>query len=160
MAGLVTEDQLRGDHGSVSYFQDLLRYQEAMMVVEAGPKDWTAEADETGSLEEGGFAEVVEGATVLELDHDLPVVLPSLLAPWTEPPDAPRRRTALLVARTAQARVSVVKANPALVRLVREVDRPRSARELAERAGLEPSALETMLHDLAGVGAVRFSIGS
>jgi len=97
---------------------------------------------------------------VLELDHDLPVVLPSLLAPWTEPPDAPRRRTALLVARTAQARVSVIKANPALVRLVREVDRPRSARELAERAGLEPSALETMLRDLAGVGAVRFSIGS
>jgi len=131
-----------------------------MMVVEAGPRDWKGETDATGSLAEGGFAQVVEGTTVIELDHDLPAVLPSLLRPWTEPPNALRRRTSLVVARTAQARVSVVKANPALVRLVREVDRPRSARELADRAGLEPSALESMLHDLAGVGAVRFSIGS
>jgi len=160
VARLVVEDQLGGDHASIPYFQDLLHYQETMMVVEAGPRDWGGGTDPAGSLEESGFAQVVEGTTVLELDHDLPSVLASLLGDWTEPPTTPRRRTVLLVARTPQARVSVIKANPALVRLVREVDRPRSAVELAERAGLDPSGLEGMLHDLAEVGAVRFSIGS
>ncbi len=160
VARLVVQDQLGGHHASVPYFKDLLRYQEAMMVVEAGPRDWRGGTDATCSLEEGELAEVVEGTMVLELDYDLPAVLPLLLGPWTEPPDAPRRRTSLVVARTPQARVSVVTANAALVRIVREADRPRSARELAERAGLDPSALESLLHDLAGIGAVRFSIGS
>src|SRR5712691_9925231 len=93
VARLVVEDQLGGHHASVPYFEDLLRYQETMMVVEAGPRDWKGDADATGSLEEDGLAQVVEGTTVLELDYDLPAVLPSLLGPWTEPPNTPRRRT-------------------------------------------------------------------
>ncbi|HEX9823171.1 MAG TPA: helix-turn-helix domain-containing protein [Actinomycetota bacterium] len=160
VAELVVRDQLGADHEAVPYFEDLLRYQEAMMVVEAGPRDWSAGTDPTTPVEAGALAQIVEGTTVLELDHDLPAVLPSLLAPWEEPPSAPRRGTTLVVARTPQARVSVVKADPVLVGLLREVERPWSARELADRAGLEPSATEALLRDLAGVGAVRFSIGS
>jgi hypothetical protein len=160
VARLVVHDQLGGDHASIPYFEDLLRYQGAMMVVEAGPRDWTGEIEPTGPVEEGGLAHVVEGTTVLELDYDLPAVLPALLGPWTVPPTALRQRTSLVVARTPQGRVSVVRANPALIRLVREADHPRTAKELAERVGLEAFELERVLHDLAGVGGVRFSIGS
>jgi len=130
------------------------------MVVEAGPRDWTGGREPTAPIENGAFAQIVEGTAVLDLDHDLTAVLRALLAPWKEPPKAPRKKTSLVVARTRQARVSVVKANPALVRILRKVDRPRSATELADRLRLEPSALDALLHDLAEVGAVRFSIGS
>jgi hypothetical protein len=156
---LVVEDQLRSDHADIPYFEDLLRYQEAMMVVESGPRDWNGAVEPTAPLDQV-LAQLAEGTTLLELDHDLPAVLPSLLAPWKEPPTAPRQPTALVVARSPQARVSVVKGSAALVGVLKEVDRPRSTRELAARLGLEPYALGALLQDLAGIGAVRFSIGS
>jgi hypothetical protein len=159
VARLVVKDQLHGDHAAVPYFEDLLRYQEAMMVVEAGPREWNGAAEQSAPPDQA-LAQIVEGTIVLELDHDLPAVLPSLLAPWQEPPTAPRQPTWLVVARSPQARVSVVRGNAALVRVLREVDRPRSMRELADRLRLEPSAIEGLLRDLAEMGALRFSIGS
>jgi len=158
VAGLVVEDPLGGDHRAIPYFEDLLRYQETMMVVEAGPRDWKGGADPAATLEGGAFAQVVKGTTVLELNHDLPAILPALLGPWDRLPQPPPQPTSLVVARTPQARVSVMKADSALLELLREMERPRSARDLAERVG--PSALEALLQHLAGIGAVRFSIGS
>src|SRR2546425_13192169 len=73
----------------VPYHGDLLRYQEAMMVVEAGPRVWsdTGHGDDRPAV---APPELVEGTTLLELEYDLPTVLPQLLQPWTTPPDAPR----------------------------------------------------------------------
>src|SRR5438874_1239957 len=72
----------------IPYLADLLRYEEAMMLVEAGPRVWR----ETGTGETGdGNGEppqAVEGTLLLDLQYDLPAVLPRLLEPWTEVPRA------------------------------------------------------------------------
>lgn len=78
--------------GVVPYLGDLLRYERAMMVAEAGPR--------TDDGAEESFA--------LELEHDLPEILPALLRPFDAAPDAPLRPCRLVIARSPHGRVTVM----------------------------------------------------
>jgi len=144
----------------VPYLPDLLRYEEAMMVAEAGPRVWR----ETGKGEEGrgkGDAPAtVEGTVLLDLTYDLSAVLPKLLQPWTEVPEAPQRPTTLLVARSPHGRVAVARSDAAVAAVVQLADGKRTLAELAAGAGLEVAQLEDTLQGLVDLGAVRFSTGS
>jgi len=147
----------------VPYHRDLLRYQEAMMVVEAGPRVWR---DTGGGNHQPAVAptapppELVEGTELLELEYDLPTVLPQLLQPWTTPPEAPRRKTRLIVARSRHGRVAVARASDAIASVVRFADGARTVDDLAREAGLRPGEIAATLRDLTEIGAVRFSTGS
>src|SRR5256712_2481157 len=143
----------------VPYHGDLLRYQEAMMVVEAGPRVWheTSRGDDRAAV---APPELVEGTELLELEYDLPIVLPQLLQPWTTPPDAPPRKTSLIVARSRHGRVAVARASDAIASVVRFADGARTVDDLARAAGLRPGEIAATLRDLTEIGAVRFSTGS
>jgi hypothetical protein len=143
----------------VPYHRDLLRYQEAMMVVEAGPRVWrdTGRGDPRAAVTP---PELVEGTELLELEYDLPTVLPQLLQPWTTPPDAPRRNTSLIVARSRHGRVAVARASDAIASVVRFADGARTVDDLARAAGLRPVDIAATLRDLTEIGALRFSTGS
>ena len=145
----------------VPYHRDLLRYQEAMMVVEAGPRVWRDTGGGNHQPAVGPLPpELVEGTELLELEYDLPALLPQLLQPWTTPPDAPRRATRLIVARSRHGRVAVARANDAIASVVRFADGARSVGDLARAAGLRPGEIAATLRDLTEIGAVRFSTGS
>lgn len=154
VAGLVVEDQ-RAAPGAdrVPYLGDLLAYQEAMMVAEAGPRDWTG-TEERRPTPEQAAAEIAEGTSVLELAHDLPAVLPRLLLPFDEVPEAPRRPVRLMVARSRQGRVSVAVLTPGMERALGLLDGRRTLAELGHAAG------EDLVLGLLDLGAIRVSSGS
>lgn len=145
----------------VRYVTDLLRYEEAMMTVEAGPRVWRDD-DEARAAGPGGryHPARVEGTVLLDLDFDLPAVLPQLLQPWTEVPQAPERPTQLLVARSPHGRVAVARSNDTVAAVVALADGRRTLADLSAGTGLELSALRQTLEDLVDLGAVRFSTGS
>jgi hypothetical protein len=159
VAGLVTQ-YLAVSQAPVPYLSDLHRYEAAMMVAEAGARVWR----ETGKGERGKGTgerpETVEGTALLELEYDLPAVLPKLLQPWTEPPAAPRQATTLLIARSPLGRVAVARSNRAVAAVVELADGTRTLEQLATRAGLDHAAVEETLLGLIDLGAVRFSTGS
>ena len=142
----------------IPYHADLLRYEESMMVVEAGPRVWR----ETGSGERGAEAapETVEGTALLDLAYDLPVVLPKLLRPWTTVPEAPPQAVRLIIARSRYGRVAVAKATDAIVSIMELADGRKTLEDLAREAGLRPAELQATLQGLTELGAVRFSTGS
>jgi hypothetical protein len=152
VAGLVV-DYVREAGGAAPYHDDLLRYEEAMMVVEAGPRTSTSPGT-------GAAPQTVAGTLLLELDYDLPVVLPKLLQPWTQVPEAPRRAAKLLVARSRHGRVAVARADQAVAAVVQLADGTKTLDDLAHAAGLRPAELAATLQDLTEIGAVRFSTGS
>ncbi len=163
VARLVVEYVSDGDTGVIPYLNDLLRYEEAMMVVEAGPRVWREDPEsEDKGVGRGAwdFPEKVEGTVLLELAYDLPAVLPKLLQPWTEVPEAPRRPTKLLVSRSRRGRVAVARGNEAVAAVVQLADGKRTLEELAESAGLNAGELEETLQGLVDLGAVKFSTGS
>jgi hypothetical protein len=145
---------------TIPYHVDLLRYEETMMVVEAGPRVWRDAGTGDGGRGKGTLPELVEGTALLELAYDLPVVLAKLLQPWGTPPEAPQRPTKLLVARSRYGRVSVARADGAVAAIVRLSDGVRTLDDLARAAGLRPTDLEVTLSGLTEMGAVRFSTGS
>jgi len=145
----------------IPYLADLLRYEEAMMVVEAGPRQWRDSDGAAGAGSRERYPpEKVEGTLLLEFAFDLPAVLPMLLQPWTEVPPAPVRPTKLLVARSPQGRVAVARSDAAVAAVVQLADGKRTLAELAAGAGLQASELEETLKGLVDLGAVRFSTGS
>ncbi|MGH2671164.1 MAG: hypothetical protein ACRDH5_18980, partial [bacterium] len=146
----------------VPYLDDLLRYEEAMMVVEAGPRVWRDASEQDKGVVRGAWdaPELVEGTVLLDLGYDLPVVLPQVLQPWTEVPEAPERPTRLLVARSRHGRVAVARSDEAVAALVRLADGRKTLEDLARAAGLRPTELESTLEGLTELGAVRFSTGS
>lgn len=146
-------DHVRAGDPAVPYQDDLLRYEEAMMVVEAGPRVWREALN-------GPSPELVEGTALLELEYDLPVALPRLLQPWITPPEAPRRPTTVLVARSKHGRVAVARADRAVASVVQLADGTKTLDDLARAAGLRPAELEATLQGLTEIGAIRFSTGS
>ncbi len=146
---------------AVPYLADLLRYEEAMMVVEAGPRVWRdAEVRGGAGSGERSRPELVAGTVLLEFDHDLPVVLPQLLHPWTTVPQAPQRPTKLLVARSPHGRVAVAKSDDGVAAVMDLADGTRTVEELAAGAGLDVGSLQETLRGLVELGAVHFSTGS
>jgi len=156
VAALVARYLSEGE-SAIPYRSDLLRYEAAMMVAEAGARIWREQGE---GRRERAFPERVEGTVLLELEYDLPAVLPKLLQPWSEPPVAPRRATTLLVARSPHGRVAVARGNQAVAAVVALADGKRTLDQLATRAGLDRAALEETLLGLIDLGAVRFSTGS
>ncbi len=145
----------------VPYSGDLLRYETAMMVVEAGPRVWRdADGAEGAGSGERYRPETVEGTVLLELTYDLPAVLPKLLQPWTEPPQAPERRTKLLVARSPHGRVAVARSDESVAAVIELADGKRTLEELAAAAGLAVARLGETVEALVELGAVRFATGS
>lgn len=160
VARLVVTHVAAGDSG-VPYLADLLRYEEAMMVTEAGPRVWRDAPGEKAA--KGGRQDSpqrVEGTVLLDLAYDLPAVLPKLLRPWTEVPEAPARPTRLLVARSPHGRVAVARSDASVATVVELADGKRTLEQLASGAGLQLPALEATLRDLVELGAVRFGTGS
>jgi hypothetical protein len=143
----------------IPYLADLLRYEEAMLTVEAGPRVWR-DADPRDSGASSGAPETVAGTVVLTLAYDLPVVLPQLLGPWTDVPQAPMRATKLLVARSRHGRVAVARTDGVVAAVLDLADGKRSLADLAQGAGVEMAQLATTLHGLVELGAVRFATGS
>ena len=144
---------------SIPYRDELLRYEAAMMVAEAGPRVWR----EDGRGDEGrgtGAPEAVEGTVLLDLAYDLPTVLPRLLQPWTEAPQAPPRPVRLLVARSRHGRVAVARTDSAVARVVELADGRRTLDELARAADVPLEELEATLAGLTELGAIRFATGS
>lgn len=163
VAGLVVEHVLDTEAAAdVAYLGDLVRYEEAMMVVEAGPRTWRDPIDRSAGVRsgEGELPATVEGTVLLELVHDLPAVLPKLLQRWTVVPEAPLRPTKLLVARSAHGRVTVARSTDPAEKLIALADGRRTLEELAAGARLAPGQLEETLRGLVELGAVRFSVGS
>jgi len=145
----------------IPYLADLLRYEEAMMVVEAGPRVWRDGTPTQGAGSRERYApEKVEGTVLLDLEFDLPTVLPKLLQPWTGVPQAPERPTKLLVARSPHGRVAVAKSDENIAAVIELADGKRTLEEVAHGAGLDLGVLEQTLRDLVDLGAVRFSTGS
>ncbi len=159
VARLVVE-YVSGTGGPIPYLGDLLRYEEAMMIAEAGPRVWREAGKEEEGRRKGGVPEAVEGTMLLDLSYDLPAVLPQLLQPWIEPPQAPERPTKLLVARSPHGRVAVARSDEAVAAVVQLADGKRTLQQLAAGAGLEVGELEATLQGLVDLGAVRFSTGS
>lgn len=153
----------------IPYLTDLLRYEEAMMVVEAGPRVWrdAVRAEGAGSPKgvpagpgEPYRPETVAGTVLLELTYDLPSILPRLLQPWTTVPPAPARPTRLLVARSPHGRVAVARSDETVAAVVQLADGRRTLWEVAAGAGLGVKHLEATLQGLVDLGAMRFSSGS
>jgi len=153
--------QVAADRASIPYLADLLRYEAAMMVVEAGARVWrdSGEAEGAGSREPY-HPETVEGTVLLELAYDLPAVLPTLLRPWTDVPQAPERVTKLLIARSPHGRVAVARSDESVAALIELADGKRTLEELAAGAGVQVAELRQTLQGLVDLGAVRFSTGS
>jgi hypothetical protein len=145
----------------IPYLADLLRYEEAMIVVEAGPRVWR-DSDSGGGAgsREQYRPETVEGTVLLKLTYDLPAVLPQLLKAWTDVPQAPERPTTLLVARSPHGRVAVAKSDAGAAAVIGLADGKRTLEELAQGVGLELAQLRQTLQGLVDLGAVRFSTGS
>lgn len=145
---------------SIPYLKELLSYEEAMMVVEAGPRIWRDREVGAAGPETGAAPTLVEGTVILELTYDLPAVLPELLRPWTAVPLAPQRPTTLLVARSPHGRVAVARSDATVAALVRFADGERSLAQLAAETGLAVRELEATVQGLVELGALRFSTGS
>jgi len=160
VAELVVAHVRGGSVDTIPYHADLTRYEETMMVVEAGPRVWR-ENDQRSDEEATATApELVEGTALLRLDYDLPAVLPALLRPWTALPEAPRRPSTLLVARSRHGRVAVARADDAIASIVTLADGVRTREDLARATGLGAPELAAALSGLTEIGAVRFSTGS
>jgi hypothetical protein len=159
VAGLAAEHVRGGDGAAVPYLEDLLAYEHGMMVVESGARLWRDGSPDPAEQQRSKPIRV-EGTMLLDLQVDLPLVLPQLLRPWTEVPQAPRRPTRLLIARSARGRVSVARTSSAIATLLELADGRKSMEDLAREAGLRPAELEATLDELVEIGAVRFSTGS
>jgi hypothetical protein len=159
VAGLAVDHVRGGDAAAVPYLEDLLAYEQGMMVVESGARLWR-----DGSLEpddkQRSIPIRVEGTMLLDLHVDLPQVLPALLRPWTTVPQPPRVPIRLLIARSSRGRVSVARTSNAIATLLELADGRKTVEDLAREAGLRPAELEATLDELVEIGAVRFSIGS
>jgi hypothetical protein len=145
----------------IPYHEDLLRYQQAMMVVESGARVWRdGSAGSDQSRPRWSRPMKVEGTMLLDLSYDLPLVLPQLLREWIDVPQAPAQRTTLLIARSPHGRVSVARTTATIETVLELVDGRTSLEELAREAGLRPGEVEAALEGLVDIGAVRFSSGS
>jgi hypothetical protein len=164
VAALVVAHLEGGASGTIPYHADLLRYEETMMVVEAGRRVWREPENGDGGPKQAASPELVPGTVVLELDYDLPAVLPELLGPWPgtppTPPAAPHRPISVLVARSRHGRVTVARLDQAVTSILRLTDGVRTLEDLARAAGLGAAELQATLSDLTEIGALHFSTGS
>src|SRR2546430_15091353 len=125
------------------------------MVGEGGPGVGGEGERGEGGGGRGAPPELVEGTVLLELAYDLPTVLPKLLQPWTEVPQAAPQRVKLLIARAPHGRVTVARADAAVASVVELADGRKTAPELAREAGLASGGPEAAVGGPPGPGAAR-----
>lgn len=160
VAALVTE-YVEGGPGvdRVPYLGDLLRYETAMMIADAGPRDWTGNGA-AAKVDGRAVPEVVEGTQVVDFGFDLPHVFRELPGAWSEVPVPPRRPLRLLFARSPEGRVAVVRPPGEALRLLEFAGRGRTVEELARRGGFDETTARAGVADLVELGALRFATGS
>src|ERR1041384_6736351 len=90
-AKLVVAYVKTGDITPIPYLRDLLEYEEAMMVVESGARVWRETPTHDSRRTTRDVVERTEGTVLLDLDYDLPLVLPQLLRQWETVPQQLRQ---------------------------------------------------------------------
>lgn len=162
VADLVVE-HLQGSEvrDAVPYLDDLLRYEAAMMIVESGPRLWRElDAAPVGSFDADATPELADGAVILQLEWDLPEILPALVREWAEPPVPAHRARRLIVARTSRGRVTVARLSEPIADAIHRADGRQTLSDLAAGSGVEIAALLEAVTSLSEIGAVRRSVGS
>ena len=163
----------------VPYLEDLLKYEQAMMIAESGPRVWRDAAGGAGRAQAGPEAgprpgrdttgpagaqgEVFElglGTRMLAFGYDITAVLPAILQSPGEIPDAPPGPIRLLVARSPHGRVIVAHSTAAMEALLELADGQTSFAEMVKESGLDEAELRDTLDGLTEWGALRTSVGS
>lgn len=129
---------------TVPYWDDLLAYQGAFFMSDALPQPREAQR----------FPARSETTTIIELDWDLPQVLPALLRPFRELPIPPRRPTRLLFARSQHGDVTALRCTDSLKKLLEGLTGEVSPDQVAARMGLDPGSFDKALKQLEQLGAV------
>ena len=142
------------------YAADLLRYESAQMITEAGPRVWSSSAPPP-ALAPTTVAATSPDVLVLDFEWDLPALLPTLLAVQAapsappSPPTATRRPTQLLFARSPRARVTVMRCTATLAALVAAMDGTRELHDIAVAAGITDRDVVEIASALAEAGAIH-----
>ncbi len=129
---------------AIPYWDDLLAYQGEFFLSDALPPVQPATR----------FPARAETSAFLELEWDLPAVLPSLLRPFRELPIPPRQPLRLLFARSPHGEVTAVRCTDALKTLLDGLTGQESPAQLAARMGVDAGAFERTLRQLEELGAV------
>ncbi len=132
---------------AVPYWDDLVRYQGLFFLTDALSPD-------TPAVDGARFPARAPTAAILELAWDLSPVLPLLLKPFERLPEAARRPTRLLFARSAEGEVSVLRCTDALRDLLEGMTGEQDPAEVARRLGLDAASLEKTMQRLEQLGAV------
>ncbi|MBI4169117.1 MAG: hypothetical protein HY510_04190 [Acidobacteria bacterium] len=151
----------------VPYWDDLTAYQGALFLCDALPParpEARAPApgglrspapDVAGSPRQRRFPGRSETAAIVDLEWDLPEVLPLLLRPFEKPPVPPRRPTRLLFARSVHGEVTALRCTDALKRLLEGLTGEESLEQAAARMNLDRASLERAWKELERLGAVE-----
>jgi len=141
------------------YTAELVRYQNAQLVAEAGPRVWRSDWRHS-PLDAASTATLATHAMLMSFEWDLPALFPVLLdaarAPQRSPspPAATRAPLTLLVARSPRGRVSVLRCSPALTRLLAALDGKATVATAADAAGIALSEAVAIVNELAEAGAI------
>ncbi len=128
---------------AVPYWDDLLAYQGSFFLSDALPP-----------TEHRRFPARAETATILELNYDLPAVLPSLLRPFRELPLPARKPTRLLFARSPHGEVTALRCTDALKNVLASLTGEEDPAHVAARMGLDAASFDKTLRQLEQLGAV------
>jgi hypothetical protein len=155
----LVERHLGSAAGAPPYTGDLLRYESAQMIVEAGPRVWR-DAEPVAPLAPDTVATRNPDALVLDFAWDLPPLLPALLAaangtPSPTPPPAERAPTQLLFARSPRGRVTVMRWSPTLAALITAMDGTRELRDVAALSRIPEHDVVEIAAALTEAGAVH-----
>jgi len=128
----------------IPYWDDLVVYQSVFFLTDAlpAPRDATP------------YPARAEAANIVELNWDLPAILPALMRPFTELPGAPQKTTRLLFARSPVGEVTVLRCTEALKNLLEGLTGQEDPARVAARIGLDPGSLQKTLQKLEQLGIV------
>lgn len=129
---------------AVPFWDDLVAYQGAFFLADAVPP----------RPEPRPFPTRAPTTAILELDWDLPAVLPLLLRPFRDLPTPARKPTRLLFARSPHGEVAVLRCADALKNLLESLTGDEKPEQVAARMGLDAASFEKTLRQLEQLGAV------
>ncbi|HXY30929.1 MAG TPA: hypothetical protein VEI06_09495 [Gemmatimonadaceae bacterium] len=150
-------DELGDSPNAPGYFGDLVRYSNAQMIIEAGPRVWSTN-DLLPAVTLASRLTMTDDATVERFEWDLPAVLPALRAldaGATGAPRAPRRDIALLIARSPRGRVTVLRWSDALEAFAKILDGSSPLSDAARAAGISEQEVLAIAGALVDAGAAR-----
>ncbi len=128
----------------VPYWDDLVAYQEEFFLADALAPGQAPAA----------FPARARAAAILDLDWDLPAVLPLLLHPFRELPLPRRVPTRLLFARSPIGEVTALRCTDALKELLDRMTGETDPSEVAAQMGIDQASFEKTLQRLEQLGAV------